>query len=126
MSYDDTNRGALFTPKTDKCPAYLTGTMNVDGTEYYADLYKTRQCGCQALLVLKRKRGSGTVVVVLFNAQKGKAVLYGKLGSGYVSVFVNESENPKAPKLKLTYYEPVNTTEPDVSDDDDDDDDEPF
>jgi hypothetical protein len=125
MSYDDSNRGALFTPKTDRCPAYLTGEFNVNGVGYYVDLYKTRQCGCQAVLVLKQKRGKGTIVVLLYNSQKGKAVLYGKLGSGYVSVYVNESDNPKAPKLRLTYYEPTNTTEPNVSDDDDDDD-EPF
>lgn len=58
MEYDNTNSGALFRAKdrkTDKHPEY-TGTINIDGVEYYLSAWVKERFSGEKFFGIKAKR----------------------------------------------------------------------
>lgn len=97
QQYNNTNRGALFVPRSEKAPCNLSGSGNVVGKDVRLDLFKTDGQRCKALLLLKDKEDLSHIVaaVPLYENNNGKAVMYGSFQFGetgkiYVNVFFND------------------------------------
>lgn len=102
-TYDNTNKGSLWAPENPNNPATATGKVNYDGTEYVCTLYKLHNGG--GLLLLKESWDTDGIseLITLFPPKKQSAKILGGSNDEYwFSVFVNDSDNPKAPDLNIS------------------------
>ena len=107
--FDNTNKGSLFIPRNDKAPCSLSGNANIEGHDFYVDLFKTDGKRCLGVLVLKAQHdASKQIAVPLFESTKGKAIMYGsfelpKFGKVYVNVLKKDRKRDNSPVLGLYF-----------------------
>lgn len=105
--YDNNNRGALFTPKSDKLPCDLSGKAEIDGTDYYMDYYKSNGRS-RGILVLREVDDSRIVHVAPLYPGSGSVVMYGQFVNSIservtFNVFTNERKNERSPFLNISF-----------------------
>ena len=104
--YDNTNRGAGWLAKA------VSGTANVGGQEFYAQLVRTNaQPPAPTAFLYLRAKGQNEKsawAVALFDPKPGKTQKFdGQLDMGdagfWVHVFDNKSTNEKSPALDISF-----------------------
>lgn len=109
QEFDNTNKGSLFYPRSEKAPCDLSGSANIEGYDFYVDLFRASGERCKAVLVLKATEDTNKqIVVALFASTKGKAIMYGafelpKFGKFYVNVLKKDRKNDNSPVLGLYF-----------------------
>jgi hypothetical protein len=110
--YDNTNRGAGWAIPQQVASATRRITANIDGREYRGVLIRTGAPGkapSHNLWLQSVEKRSETYCVAIFKKEGGAKKLAGgeltlRSGAAYwVSLFANTNENPKSPKIDISF-----------------------